>query len=190
MSTCLIKTKNLIKRFNGVTVVKDLSLEIKKGTMVILKGSNGSGKTTLLKLFLGVYLPSSGSISRYFKKYFYLEESLIIKNDIKVATYLRLVLALMKEKRNETLENLFMLELNKPLKSLSKGNLKKILLYLAFVGNPEIVFFDEPFDGLDVAMQKIVINYMQSRSEITYIIATHNLRRFSKFSNKEVIEFD
>ena len=63
-----------------------------------------------------------------------------------------------------------------------------MLLYLAFVGKPDILCLDEPLDGLDVEMQKKVIDYLLDLN-ITYVISTHTIRKYQKF-NKEVITFE
>ena len=59
----------------------------------------------------------------------------------------------------------FLIETDKCLNELSKGNQKKIMLYLAFLKDNEIVFLDEPFDGLDKDILKRVINYINDNSE-------------------------
>ena len=64
------------------------------------------------------------------------------------------------------------------------------MLYLAFVGNPEIVFLDEPLDGLDAQMQKKVVSYLKERPEICYLISSHNTKNLNSLKNKEVITFD
>ncbi len=186
----LIKLLNVSKQFSNQNVIKDFNYTFKKGGIYLLKGANGSGKSTLIKLILGLYYPNNGTITRSFKTYRYVAEQLSIKSDITVKTYITHVLSLMKEKRNERLEKTLLLELNKPLKSLSKGNSKKVLLYLAFIGNPEVIFLDEPLDGLDQKMQKVIVELMLKRDDICYIISSHNETYYKAFKEKQVIDFD
>lgn len=53
----MIEFKNLTKRFDTVTAVDNLCLDIKQGTVLGLVGSNGSGKSTLLRMLSGVFAP-------------------------------------------------------------------------------------------------------------------------------------
>lgn len=59
----VINVNNVTKKFRGNTVLKDVSLEIEKGTVLGLIGRNGSGKTVLMKCILGLVSPTSGSIT-------------------------------------------------------------------------------------------------------------------------------
>lgn len=62
MEEPLLAIKNLAKRFGGLVVYKDISLELRRGEIVGLMGPNGAGKTTLLNLISGEYKPNSGKI--------------------------------------------------------------------------------------------------------------------------------
>ena len=57
--------KNLTKKFNSRTVVKDFSLKIKQGQIVCLLGNNGAGKTTLINMLIGLLRPDSGDARIY-----------------------------------------------------------------------------------------------------------------------------
>lgn len=59
----LLTTKNLTKRFGGLTAVKDVTFSLEKGEIVGLIGPNGAGKTTLINLISGAFAPSEGSIA-------------------------------------------------------------------------------------------------------------------------------
>lgn len=190
MSTCLIEIKNLNKSFKTLNVIKDFSLKINQENLYLLVGDNGSGKSTLLKILAGLYKPSSGVVKRNFKKFSYVPEVLIYQDKIKVDKYLGRVTKLLNVKRDLQKETYFQIETNKYLNELSKGNQKKILLYLALLRDNEIVFFDEPFDGLDKEVKERVLNYLLENKAITYVICTHNPNDFHKFINKEVIYFD
>lgn len=189
MSTCLIEVKNLTKSFGDLKVIKNLSVKIKKEKIYLLLGKNGSGKSTFLKLLAGLYIPTKGSIKRNYKKFSYVPELLIYKDKIKVDKYLTRVTKLLKVKRDLKMEKYFLLEINKYLNELSKGNQKKVLLYLALLKDNQIVFLDEPFDGLDKNVKKKFLKYIAENKKITYIISTHDEKDFLDFENKEVIKF-
>lgn len=188
MSHALIELLSVSKIFNNNIVIKNLSIKLKSNETYILKGENGSGKSTFIKLIIDVYKPTSGTIIRQYKDIRYVPELITIKSDIIVEEYIKKALALRNIKRDISLESFLELELNKPLKHLSKGNQKKVMLYLAFVGNPQVLCLDEPLDGLDVFMQKKVIAYLETLNT-TNIISTHMESSFQSLMG-EVILFE
>ena len=62
MTTVVLETRSLLKRFGGITPTNDVSLQVRKGARHALIGPNGAGKTTLINLLTGVLEPTSGSI--------------------------------------------------------------------------------------------------------------------------------
>lgn len=190
MSTYLIELHSVSKWFKDNRVITELSHNFKRGSITLLLGENGSGKTTLLKLITGLYKPTSGLIKRHYKDFRYVPELQPITSDMHVITYITHIARLLGVKRNHMLEETLQLELSKPLKSLSKGNTKKVLLYLSFIGSPEVVLMDEPLDGLDVGMQEEILKFIEKNQNITYIISTHREHMFKMFKNREVIHFD
>ena len=59
----MLKLEKISKSFDGVSILKDISLEIEKGEIVSILGPSGSGKTTLLNLILGLTQTDSGRIN-------------------------------------------------------------------------------------------------------------------------------
>src|SRR5438034_8066371 len=58
----VLETKNLVKRFGGITATSDVSLKVQRGARHALIGPNGAGKTTLINQLTGVLAPTEGSI--------------------------------------------------------------------------------------------------------------------------------
>ena len=107
MSTCLIETKSLSKRFKDLIVIENLNINIMKGKIYLLTGENGSGKSTFLKLLVGLYKPTRGVIKRSYQNFSYVPELLIYKDKIKVSKYLNRVTKLLNVKRDLEKEEYF-----------------------------------------------------------------------------------
>lgn len=190
MSTVLIEAVNLKKTFKSLEVIKNLNKAFQMGKVYLFVGENGSGKSTLLKLLVGLYKPTSGFVRRSYKNFSYVPEVLIYKDKIKVKSYLNRVSKLLNVKRDYLKEEYFQIEVDKYLNELSKGNQKKVLLYLAFLKENEVVYLDEPFDGLDSLIKQRFIDFINESNNTTYIISSHDKKAYELLKRKEVITFD
>jgi len=149
-----------------VEALKDVSFEVATGSIFGLLGPNGAGKTTLIKIILGITHPTTGtamllntSIDNYFirRKIGYLPEN------HKYPTYLTGVEVLkyfgqlagaeptsLKKKTDELLELVKLSNWKKnKIKTYSKGMMQRLGLAQALINDPEIIFLDEPTDGVD-----------------------------------------
>ncbi|MES1904547.1 MAG: hypothetical protein MHPSP_000557 [Paramarteilia canceri] len=188
-----IEIKNLCKRYGKNDVLKSLSLTIPKGKNSILLGNNGCGKSTLMNCILGytgindgeivlrvsrkTKAISSKSFVSYAPQYDPLYYSLGIKDHIHIFGKLKGLTE--KKIKSEIVRIMKLVDLkksnNNPIGSFSGGMKRKITLSLAFLGNPSIIFLDEPTSSIDpVARQQIwnMINSLQN-SESSIIICTH-----------------
>lgn len=60
--SALVEMKGVVKKFPGVTALKDITFDIQPGEVHVLLGENGAGKSTLMKILSGVYQPTEGEI--------------------------------------------------------------------------------------------------------------------------------
>ncbi len=157
----MLKITNLSKSFGKFKAINQVSLEVNSPGLYIFVGANGSGKTTLFNLINGFILPEQGTISLIgisepdkIRKLsgistepFFTEPSLSVSEIIEIAQR-------MKEAKNGEakkwikfwqLENVQ----NKSFKTLSTGIKKRLSLALSLLENPNYLFWDEPFNGLD-----------------------------------------
>jgi len=187
-----LEVTNINKSFNQKQVLKDVSFKIDKPGVFGLIGPNGAGKTTLIRIILGILSKDSGNITWNGKKinrkklrFGYLPEERGIYTKVKVQEQLIYFAKLRgmthDDAVNSTQEwckSLGMDEyLDVPAEQLSKGNQQKIQLISAFVNNPNILFLDEPFSGLDPVNTQAIknaINFLIEKG--TYIIlSTHQM---------------
>lgn len=187
-----LEVNNINKSFNKKQVLNDVSFKISEPSVFGLIGPNGAGKTTLIRIILGILSKDSGNITWNGKKlnrksvtFGYLPEERGIYTKVKVREQLMYFAKLRGMSHDEAYnatqkwcETLGMEEyLDVPAEQLSKGNQQKIQLISAFVNNPDILFLDEPFSGLDPINTKVIKKAMyQLVEQGTYIIlSTHQM---------------
>lgn len=187
-----LEVNNINKSFNKKQVLNDVSFRISKPSVFGLIGPNGAGKTTLIRIILGILSKDSGTITWNGKKlnrksvtFGYLPEERGIYTKVKVREQLMYFAKLRGMKHDEAYdatqkwcETLGMEEyLDVPAEQLSKGNQQKIQLISAFVNNPDILFLDEPFSGLDPINTQVIKKAIYKLVEQgTYVIlSTHQM---------------
>ena len=193
----MIITSNLTKKYNGVTVLNIENLEIPKGQSFGLVGNNGAGKTTFFSLLLDLIQPTTGNIvnhgvqvdkSEAWKPFTsaFIDESFII-GYLTAEEYFYFIGDLrgqnkadvdaLMEKHTEFFNN-EILKSGKYLRDLSKGNMKKVGIIAALIGNPEVVILDEPFANLDpttVNRLKKIIKELADDPNVTVLVSSHDL---------------
>lgn len=193
----MIKIENLIKRYGGETVLDIPDLEILRRECFGLVGNNGAGKTTLFRLILDLIRPDTGRVliegtdvskDEEWKRRVgsYLDEHMLLTylTPTEYFETLRKIYGLSHEDLKlhlEKFEELFsgeILEKEKYIRDLSKGNLKKTGIAAAFLGNPDIIILDEPFENLDPSSQirlKKLIGKELEENHTTFLISSHDL---------------
>lgn len=192
--TPLISLKQAVKRYGYMQALKKVDLDIYQGSSVTIFGPNGAGKSTLLKVLSMQSRLSSGEllyngtpykkISDDFRHKFgvishqlYLYSSLSAYENLKF--YGNLYGIANPEKKGEEL--LKQLDLYKRkddlLHTFSRGMLQRVSIARALIHNPEIIFLDEPYTGLDsFAAQKLsTIIKQQIEENKTVIMVTHDI---------------
>lgn len=187
----MLEIKEVSKYYDSHKGVTNLSVKVKKGTVLGFLGSNGSGKTTTFRMLLGLLEPTQGTIL-YDKKPIrdypstlmgYLPEERSLLRDLKVCDQIRYLASLKKmpkliieEKMISWLERLSISQYqNRKIAELSKGNQQKVQLICALIHDPEIVIFDEPLNGLDIENVQLfheIIHYLKRKNKII-LISSH-----------------
>lgn len=205
----MIQVNNLSKTYiNGVKVLNITNLEIPKGQSFGLVGNNGAGKTTFFSLLLDLIQPTSGYIknndiqvnkSEDWKPFTsaFIDESFII-GYLTAEEYFYFIGDLRNQnkadvdallKKHEDFFNGEILGKKKYLRDLSKGNMKKVGIIAALIGNPEVVILDEPFANLDpttVNRLKKIIKELAENPNVTVLVSSHDLVHTVEVCNRIV----
>ena len=188
--TNIIEIKNLVKKYDNRFTLGSIDLEIPNGVIVGLIGENGAGKTTLIKSILNILKIDEGNI-KIFNKDFNKEEN-TIKEDIGVVLDnmffpeiltpkdINIVMKDIYKKWDEKLFkkylNDFGLNINKQIKTMSKGMRKKLEIATSLSHHPKLLILDEPTSGLDPVVRNevldIFLDFIQDE-EHTILLSTH-----------------
>jgi ABC-2 type transport system ATP-binding protein len=163
-----IETHKLSKTFGDLVAVHDLELRIPKGTLFGFLGPNGSGKSTTVKMLTGILRPTSGEVFisgrslanapiEVKKRIGVLPEDLALFESLTIWEHLLMVAPVYGLSRKETERRaeqlLVYLDLwqsrHTYVDDASSGMRKKCSLAMALLHNPEVLFLDEPFEGID-----------------------------------------
>ena len=173
-----IQVRKLKKNYGNHTVLKGLDFEIEKGETFALLGVNGAGKTTALECIEGLRKYDSGTIMVNGKLGIQLQSSSLPAH-IKPMEAVKLFAKWNRSKIDYTMLNaLGMKEIEKKQYiQLSTGQKRRLHLALALIGNPDIIFLDEPTAGLDVEGRVSLheqIRKLKSQGK-TIILASHDM---------------
>ncbi len=192
-----VEVTQLTKCYGDHLAVDNLSFRVQRGEFFGFLGPNGAGKSTTIKIISGLMLPTAGSA--YVAGIDVLQEPLEVKRRIgvlpeEIYTYERLSgFELLEfvghlydmnagEIHSRSIDLFRVLdftpeEASKLIIDYSMGMKKKIALASALIHNPEVLFLDEPFNGIDVVTSRSIRHILQSavRSGITIFFSSHIL---------------
>lgn len=177
------------KRYGKVNAVDGVTLEASRAEVLALLGPNGAGKTTTLEMLLGLRHPDSGSVrvlggsprdERVRARFGVTPQQTGVPETLRVREIVEFVAGHYAHPADvpQTLKA-FGLEgfARRQAGGLSGGELRRLGLVLAFIGEPELVVLDEPTTGLDVEARRAVWEYVQeyARRGGTVLLTTHNM---------------
>ncbi|HUX03796.1 MAG TPA: ABC transporter ATP-binding protein [Acidimicrobiales bacterium] len=194
-----ISLDHVTKVYRGGGGVYDLTLSIRVGEVFGFLGPNGAGKTTTIRLVLDLIRPSSGSI-----RVFGLDsrsDSVAIRRRLgylpgELALYERLsareILTHFAHLRGlvwsdvEHYVQLFDLDVDRPVRALSRGNRQKVGLVAALMGDPDLLVLDEPTSGLDPLVQQQVREEVRRAAHEgrTVLLSSHILSEVGEMADR------
>jgi len=180
------------KSFDGFRALQSLDLNVRKGSIYGLVGTNGAGKTTLIKHVTGILKQDGGSITiedasvyenleikrrtGYIPDDLYFFASYNLKES---ARFYRSIYPGWNEERYAQMAKRFELSEKRKLSKFSKGMQKQAAFILTMSSMPDYLILDEPIDGLDPIIRKLVWKYVVedvAEREMTVLVSSHNLR--------------
>jgi ABC-2 type transport system ATP-binding protein len=203
-----VAVQELTKRYGDVIAVDHVSFEVEEGEVFGFLGPNGAGKTTTIRMLTGLIKPDGGKA--LVAGYDVLKSPVEVKQRIGVVpevsnAYVDLTawenMALMgklygmpKQKLRENATNLLkefgLYEVKDRLvRAFSKGMRQRLLLCMALVNDPEVLFLDEPTSGLDVESARLLREKIAqyNRDGKTVFLSTHNMEEANQLCHRVAI---
>jgi len=187
----LIRLKKISLTIDKREILREVSLDILPESVLTIIGPNGAGKSTILKIILGLQRASSGEIQRqpqlqigYVPQKFSLDPLL----PLTVERFIRLGKSEKKFSLAEILAEIGISHLQKDnMQQLSGGELQRVLLARALLGEPELLVLDEPAQGVDVLGQselyQLLAQLKYSRG-CSVLLVSHDLHLVMASSDK------
>jgi ABC-2 type transport system ATP-binding protein len=191
-----VDARGLVKRFGSFTALNGLDIQIPRGAFYAYLGPNGAGKSTSLAILTGVYGPDAGAIQllgldavqrplEIKRRIGMVPEELSLFERLTGRQYLtfcgRMYGLSGDEAAARAVELLELTELTYKAGALvaeySKGMRRRLAIAAALIHAPELVFLDEPFEGIDVLAAGVIRELLRelSRRGVTLLLTTHVL---------------
>ncbi|MFD1927405.1 metal ABC transporter ATP-binding protein [Sporosarcina siberiensis] len=205
-----IKVSNVSVSYDGNEVVTDVSFSFGPGKLIGVLGPNGAGKSTLMKAMLGLIRKDSGDvrfgtkkIDEMRKRIAYVPQRsnidwnfpIIVKDTVLIGTYpktglLRRPKKADKEWALECLKLVGMEEFaNRQIGELSGGQQQRVFLARALAQKADYFFLDEPFVGIDVSSEEVIINILRklkNEGKIVFVVH-HDLSKVKTYFDELVL---
>jgi ABC-2 type transport system ATP-binding protein len=196
----LLEATDLVREFPGIRAVNGVSFEVHRGQCFGLLGPNGAGKTTTLEMLEGIQRPSAGAIrykgrrlDRAYREEVGIQFQATALQDFQtVSESLGMFASLYRRTADwDELVQLCNLGgiLHQDTRTLSGGQRQRLLLAIALVNDPELVFLDEPTTGLDPQSRRnfwTLIETVRQRGK-TIVLTTHYMEEAQRLCDEIVI---
>ena len=184
----LLKVANLKITLQNQIILDNINFNVKKGTTLAILGPNGAGKSVLFRALLNL-LPYTGNVEWTEKvKIGYVPQNVAV-SDIPLSVKEFLSIGTNKANAENALSLVKLYDksiLNKRLGVLSGGQLRRVLIAWALVDEPDILFLDEPTNGIDVGSEEpifLMLNGIKKSKKMTILLITHDIHIVQEYSD-------
>lgn len=191
-----LSVRNLNHRFGYAEILRDINFTLQSGESVSVIGPSGGGKSTLLKLCAGLLDVQEGSVENSFASHAiaFQEPRLLpwknVLDNIALGLLSQKIPAKEALERGAKIAQSFGLEerdFKKFPKDLSGGMRQRVSFARALIGNPRLLFLDEPFSALDIGIKKelstLLLEYL-NKTRASLFLITHDPAEAIKFSDQ------
>lgn len=208
MSDIILKTKDLMKKYQNKVVVDGLNLEIRKGEIFGLLGPNGAGKSTTMNMICSIVRPTAGTVELLGKnpwkqkkevihKIGYIPQELAIHGNLKAWENVELFTSLygikgdaLKKTVEESLAYVGLLEKrNEFAKNFSGGMKRRLNIACAIGHQPDLLIFDEPTVGIDPQSRNFILEKIKESNKkgATVIYTSHYMEEVEAICSRIAI---
>lgn len=204
-----LEITNLDKLLGAHAAISLLNLNLSRGKKIALLGLNGAGKSSFIRLLVGESKPDSGQINYKidspslspqdlrFKRFLgYQSDTMLAISEMTGREYLSLCGSFKRLARKAITKQISLISrqwaiedlLEQPMSALSKGNLQKLAIAQAFIGEPKWLFFDEPCQSLDPLEQDRFNHNIKYLDDIQLcIFSTHNVNHALEVADEVIL---
>lgn len=195
----LVNINSVSKKFDEMEAISNVTFNIQKGEIITILGPNGAGKTTLIKMLTGYLKPTSGSIEYNgnitsgvvfggdlgFYNNMTAFENLVFFSKLKkisrkeIITEVNRVLSIVSLTKDKDIK----------VKSFSKGMKQRLHIARGILGNPQLLFLDEPTNGLDIEIASDIRKLIKALKDkgTTIVLTTHVLSDIEELSENMIL---
>ena len=191
----MIRARGLEKRYGDKRALRSVAFELAPDGFLLVTGPNGSGKTTLLRLCAGLAVPTAGELDVPFERgrIGYIGHEPLVYRELTALENLDLYGRLYRvaERRERTgmlLERFGLWDVRHDrADSYSRGMLQRLALCRALLHDPDLLVFDEPYNGLDEEGAALLDRELEeARAGAAFVIATHDPARIERLASSKL----
>jgi manganese/zinc/iron transport system ATP- binding protein len=206
----LIEVTDLTVSYDKKPVLWDVKFSVPKGALVAVIGPNGAGKSTLIQSIMGFVSPNSGKIrffgkpiKEFYKKIAYVGQRASIDWDFPITVIEVLEMGIYgklgwfkrpskldKKRVEEVLEQIGLKELaSRQISELSGGQQQRLFIGRALLQDADIYFLDEPFQGIDVRAEMLIVEILKdlSKKGKTLFVVHHDLNTVESYFDYAIL---
>jgi len=199
----VIRIGGLVKDYGRTRALAGLDLEVARGEVYGFIGPNGAGKSTTIRVLLDLLRPTAGVVEVFGEtpaaggpaqraRIGYLPGELALPGRLTAREHLEHLAALRGGRGRAAIAPLaerFALDLDRPVRALSRGNKQKVGVIQAFMHEPELLVLDEPTSGLDPLLQHEFLSLVRERAGrgATVFMSSHVLREVESVADRVAV---